>query len=126
MIAACIFVLAIGALVQWVIAYCRSFIVAADSVEISQKTLEVADLGEDCTPCDFDRILGLVRMAPNPLDDEGELRTVSTYFHIVSALSHFAALVSPSSKQRLDRELSRCTHFAAVALDRRLASIGVV
>lgn len=124
MIAGFILVLSIAALVQWVVAYGRSFILSAADVEISKKTREVVGLADgSVSPCEFDHLLALVRMAPNQINDAREIRTVSAYYRITSAASQIAALFSPSAKCVFDRELARCSHFAAVALDRRLSPV---
>ena len=125
MIAVGILVLSFLALVQWIIGYCRSFIVASEEVQISEKTRELVGPTHDLLdPREFDLILGLARKAPNPLDDAAQIRAVSAYFRILRAGDEIVRRISPKLEEQLDDELARCVHFAAVALDRRLAALG--
>lgn len=124
MIAGFIFVMSIAALIQWSVAYSRSFILSASDLEISEKTRKIVGLADgSLSPCEFDHLVALVRMAPNQINDAREFRAVSAYFRITCAASQIAALFSPRAKSWLDGELSRCCHFAAVALDRRLSPV---
>lgn len=124
MIAGFIFVLSIAALIQWTVAYSRSFILASADIEISEKTREIVGIADGAaSPCEFDHLIALVRMAPNQINDAREIRVVSVYYRITCAASQIAALFSPAAKGMFDRELCRCSHFAAVALDRRLSPV---
>lgn len=124
MIAVAIFVLSIAALIQWTVAYSRSFILASADIEISEKTRKIVEVADgSASPCEFDHIVALVRMAPNQINDAREIRAVSAYYRITCAASQIAALFSPAAKTLLEREICRCTHFAAVALDRRLSPV---
>lgn len=122
MIGAVIFVLSIGAFIQFFFSYCRSLLATYAKVEVSQKAREVAGIAaEPITGEDFHRLVGLIRVAPDPGDDATEIRTVSIYRGIIRLM---ASLISPRSvkaAQWFDRELALCAHFAAVTLDRRLA-----
>jgi hypothetical protein len=125
MIAVCILILSFTVLVQWIITYCRSFIVASERVQISEKTTQVVGASHGLIdPLKFDLILSLAVKAPNPVNDAGRIRVVSSYFRILQAADEIAEPVSPKLKEWLDDELERCVHFAAVALDRRLAALG--
>jgi hypothetical protein len=124
MIAVAILVLSIAALIQWSVAYSRSFILSAADLEISEKTRKIVGLADgSLSPCEFDHLVALVRMAPNQINDAREIRAVSAYYRITCAASQIAVLLSPAAKGMFDRELSRCSHFAAVALDRRLSPV---
>jgi len=125
MIAACILILSFLALVQWIITYCRSFIIASEGVQISEKTRQLVGASHSLAdPLEFDLILSLTLKAPNPVNDGGQIRAVSAYFRILQAADEIAEPLSPKLKGWLDEELARCVHFAAVALDRRLAALG--
>lgn len=124
MIAVCILILSFTALVQWIVTYCRSFIVASERVQISEKTRLVVGASHGLVdPLKFDLILSLAAKAPNPMNDAGQIRAVSTYFRILQAADEIAEPLSPKLKGWLHHELARCVHFAAVALDRRLAAL---
>jgi hypothetical protein len=125
MIAVGILVLSFAALVQWVISYCRSFVIASEEVRISGKTRELVGPSHDLfDPREFDLILGLARKAPNPANDDMQILIVSAYFRVLQAGDGILRRISPELKEWLDEELARCVHFAAVALDRRLAALG--
>jgi hypothetical protein len=124
MISAFMLVLTIGALIQFFFAYSRTLLLTYSKVEISERTREVSGVAiESVQPEDFPRLMTLLRVAPDPLDDAAELRAVSIYFRAVQ-LAHW--LVSPLSgavKEWSHFELGRCAHFAAVALDRRISPV---
>lgn len=122
MIPSLIFVLSLGALAQFAISYCRTLLLHSSEIVVSTRLQEVAGVAENCSPSDFDRIVQLIRFAPQMQDDAGRMRAISVYYRLTRVAS---ALVSPLSREAsnwFDGELSRCAHFAAVTLDRRLAT----
>jgi hypothetical protein len=124
MIAVCILIFSFIVLAQWVVAYCRSFIIASEKIEISDKTKEVVGASQNLLdPYEFDLILDLARKAPNPVNDGAQIRAVSAYFRVLRATSGIVERISPARREWMDEELARCVHFAAVTLDRRLAAL---
>jgi hypothetical protein len=124
MMASFILLFSAGALAQFFVSYCRSILVTYSKVELSPEALEVAGITLDqIHGGEFARLLGLVRIAPDPGDDRMELRTVKLYYSLVRlagfALSPFVSAVRDWS----ERESARCAYFVAVALDRRIASV---
>ncbi|MGH9710713.1 MAG: hypothetical protein ACRD37_09205, partial [Candidatus Acidiferrales bacterium] len=96
------------------------------TVEFSAATREVIGL----EPCEirggqFGRLLGLLRIAPNPDGDKWQLGIVSTYYRIISMIEMSVAQLVPVVQNWTERESTRCAYFAAAALDRRIASIPV-
>ena len=122
MIASLIFILSLGALGQFGVAYCQTLLLAYNKVELSQRVREVADIGERLAPSDFDRLLQLVRLAPPLADDATEIRAVSIYFRLASAAGVLVSPLSRKASQWFENELAHCSHFAAVTLDRRLVA----
>ena len=124
MIPSIVFVFSIAALLQFGASYCRALLINCSKVELSNKFRELSGLAADrLGQSDFDYLLQLIRLAPRVDGDEGTMRAVTVYFHLACVTSK---LVSPFSKQIsqwFDEEFSRCAHFAAVALDRRLVSV---
>jgi len=124
MIPSLIFMFSVGALAQFALAYCRSLLLAYAKVEVSEHTLQLAGLiGEIFRPHEFARLMALIDMQESPGDDTFEIRTIKLYHDL---LMSFRILLSPMgccASIWLDRELSRCTHFAAVTLDRRLSAV---
>ena len=124
MIPSIIFVFSIGALLQFGATYCRSLLMVYSTVELSDTLRKLSGLAPDrIERSDFDYLLQLIRLAPPLEGDAREMRAVTLYYRVASIA---AVLVSPFSKRVsgwFEEELSRCAHFAAVALDRRLATI---
>jgi hypothetical protein len=122
MISAFMLVLTVGALVQFFFAYCRTLLLTYSKVEISERTSEVTGISiEKVEPEEFSRLMGLLRVAPDPCDDAAERRAVSVYFRVVQLASWLVSPLSRAVEEWSEVELGRCAHFAAVALDRRLA-----
>jgi hypothetical protein len=121
MIAALICVFSLAILAQFLVSYVRSLVAAYRKVEISAQVREVAGLSNKGTEGDdFMRLLQLVRMCPERGDDGFEIRTVGIYYSLLNVsrrlLHSFQSLTV-----WLERERRHCAHFAAVALDRRIA-----
>lgn len=116
------FVFSVGALIQFAISYCRTLLLNSSELEISKRVLEVTGFAAgNYTSSDFDRVMQLIRFAPQLRDDAAQMRAISVYYRLTRVAS---ALVSPLSREAsrwFESELSRCTQFAVVALDRRVA-----
>ncbi|MFZ3199895.1 MAG: hypothetical protein ACLQMT_06300 [Candidatus Acidiferrales bacterium] len=124
MMSAIIFVCCFGAAGQFLVAYCRTLLAGSDSLVISDHTREVAGIhGKTLDPCEFNRLLGLARMTGIPAADTTQLRAVKSYYRILSLAERLLSSRSPEALQWIERELSRCTYFAAVSLDRRLVPV---
>ncbi|HEV2205069.1 MAG TPA: hypothetical protein VGR36_00925 [Candidatus Acidoferrales bacterium] len=122
MIASLIFVLSLGALAQFAVSYCRTLLLNSNEITLSTRLQEVAGVSEYCSPADFDRIVQLIRFAPQMRDDAGQMRAISLYYRLTRVVSTLVSPLSREASNWFDSELSRCSHFAAVALDRRLAT----
>lgn len=122
MIAALIFVISIAALLQFFISYCRSVIAATGKQELSEQAREVTGISarEVCGD-EFRRILGLVRLCPEPGNDDREIRAVSAYFSLLGLARSLLAKLAPEAASWAEHERGGCAYFAAVALDRRIA-----
>lgn len=122
MIPSLIFVLSLGALAQFAVSYCRTLLLNSNEVTLSPRLQEVAGVSEYCSPADFNRIMQLIRFAPQVRDDAGQMRAISLYYRLTRVVSTLVSPLSREASNWFDGELSRCSHFAAVALDRRLAT----
>ncbi|HVA72806.1 MAG TPA: hypothetical protein VNF02_06795 [Candidatus Limnocylindrales bacterium] len=112
------------ALVQFFLSYCRALLAAYGNVEFSATTREV--IGLDANQIhggEFDRLLGLVRIAPNAGDSKWELGIVTAYYRFLSMIDMSVAQLVPVAQSWSERESTRCAYFAAAALDRRIAAI---
>lgn len=113
-----------GALVQFFLSYCRSILATYAKVEVSSRTREVACIESERIPSsDFSRLLALLRLARDPGDDGLELFTVKLYYSLVQAAGALGQLFTSAAGAWSENEGSRCAYFAAVALDRRIASV---
>lgn len=112
------------ALVKFFLSYCRSILATYATVELSPATREVIGLeANEIRGGQFDRLLGLLRIAPNPGEDKWEMGIVSTYYRIVSMIDMSVAQLVPVAQSWSERESTRCAYFAAAALNRRIATI---
>lgn len=122
MIASLVFIFSVGALGQFAVAYCRTLLLAYNKVELSSRVREVTGIGQTVAASDFDRLLQLVRLAPPLADDASEIRTVRIYHGFASVANAMLAPLSKKVSHWIQGELESCSYFAAVALDRRLAT----
>ena len=112
------------ALVQFFMSYCRSLLASYAEVELSSATREI--IGMESTEIggqEFHRLLGLVRLAPNPGDDKWDLRIISTYYRVVRLAGMVTSPLSSVARKWSERQSSMCAYFAAAALSRRIASV---
>ena len=72
---------------------------------------------------DFDRLIRLARMAPDPEDDSAEIATVRVYYVAMRLLRWLTAPLSARLANLAECELTSCAYFAAVTLDRRLTPV---
>jgi hypothetical protein len=116
-----ILVFVIAALWQFSFAYCRTLLATYSKVELSGKIQKVMGLTVDTiAPHEFDRLMALVRVAPDPGDDAAEITAVSLYYRIMKIAAAVSSLMSEGARNWCRSELARCSYFAAVTLDRRL------
>jgi hypothetical protein len=71
---------------------------------------------------DFNHLLDLLRFAPQVKVDAAPMRAVTAYYRLARLGSKLVSPLSREASQWFQAELSRCTYFAAVSLDRRLAT----
>ncbi len=118
-----IFVFSVGALLQFAVSYCRTLLLDSSAIALSKRVQEFAGIRpKSCSPLDFDRVMQLIRFAAPSQDDAGQMRAVTIYYRLTRIALALVAPVSREASSWLQNELSRCTHFAAVALDRRIAT----
>jgi len=119
-----ILVFVITALWQFSFAYCRTLLATYSKVDLSGRILNVMGLTVDTiAPHEFDRLMALVRVAPDPGDDAAEITAVSLYYRIVKMAATVSSLMSEGASNWCRGELARCSYFAAVTLDRRLVPV---
>jgi hypothetical protein len=119
-----ILILGLGSLVQFAIAYCRTLLLAYSKVEVSDRAYAVAGIeASEVSYDDFDRLIRLAHMAPDPEDDSAEIVTVRIYYRAMRLLRWLIAPLSARLTKLAECELTSCSYFAAVTLDRRLTPI---
>lgn len=124
MIPALMLVFSCAALMQFCVSYCRSLLLAYAQIELSAATREMIGIqSEQIAGAQFRRLLGLVRLAPNPGDDKWELRVVSIYYRAVRFVGFLAKPFGAVAKKWVEHQTSLCAYFAAAALDRRIATV---
>lgn len=122
MIAALIVVISLAALIQFFVSYCRSVIAAYSKVELSEQVRDVAGIAaQPVKGDDFRRLVSLVRLCPERGEDGLEIRLVSGYHRMLGATRGMLRSIVPAIAGWAERERDRCSYFAAVALDRRIA-----
>jgi hypothetical protein len=123
MIAALICVVSLAALVQVFVSYCRSVLASSGKTELSDRLLEVADVGDrNLTADDFNRFMQLVRLCPEQNADHAGVRAILIYYRLLKIIGRlFGGLISGVNAWT-ERERRSCSHFAAVVLDRCISS----
>lgn len=121
MIAVCILIMSFGAVAQFVLAYCRTLLLTYSKVDVSASALDITGLsGESWEPREFGRVMALARHASSRHDDAAEIRAITAYYRVMGTAGRILGPLSRAAGEWIQQELSRCTYFAAVTLDRRL------
>jgi hypothetical protein len=81
----------------------------------------VTGIGTQPAGDDFGRVMQLLMLCPDRPEDRGEIRAIGMYFRLLNLAKAAGALVAPPVQVWAENERGRCTYFAAVALDRRVA-----
>ncbi len=122
MIAALILVISLAALLQFFVSYCRSAIATCSKKELSEQAREVTGIQDHGVAGEeFQRLVQLVGLCPEPGDDRFEIRAVRNYYRLLSLVRALMRRLAPGVASWAERERAGCAYFAAVALDRRIA-----
>src|SRR5438270_287067 len=121
MMGALIFVFSVIFLLQFFVSYCRSLIAASVTHELSPEVLDVTGLSHATSGEDFARVTQLLHLCPDRPEDRSAVRAIGAYFRLLNFVAVSLARLVPSSRAWIESERSRCTYFAAVTLDRRIA-----
>jgi hypothetical protein len=121
MIAALVLACSILFFLQFFVPYCRSLIAASSSHVLSPEVQDVTGLTSPASGEDYHRVVQLLRLCPDRPEDRGEIRAIGAYFSMLSGLKTLTRSIAPAVRAWTERERGRCTYFAAVALDRRVA-----
>jgi hypothetical protein len=123
MMATLIAAVSLAALVQVFVSYCRSVLASARKVDLSPRVAALAGMqGESLAADDFARVLQLVRLCPEQHADQAGIRAVGTYFRLLQMIRRAVGGFNPGVAVWTEEESKRCSHFAAVVLDRCISS----
>ena len=119
--AAIILVCSVAFFLQFFVPYCRSLIASSAEHLLSPEVQDVTGITTQAAGDDFARVMQLLMLCPDRPEDRGEIRAVGMYFRLLNVMKGAAARLTPSLLTWAEKERGRCTYFAAVALDRRVA-----
>ena len=112
------------ALVQFCLSYCRAILVPYATIELSPATREIIGLeANEIRGGQFNRLRGLVRIAPDAGEGKWQLGIVAAYYRFLSMIDMSVAQLVPVARTWSERESTRCAYFVAAALDRRVAAL---
>lgn len=116
LIAALIFVVSLGLLVQFFMAYCRSLISQTFSLELSDQAHQVTGIDDHhIHGSDFHRMMGLLHICPGPGNDRFQVGAVHAYYSFLGLLR---GIFGPA--EWVARDQKSCSYFVAISLDRRI------
>ncbi|GAC1668056.1 MAG: hypothetical protein NVS9B4_23910 [Candidatus Acidiferrum sp.] len=121
MIAWMILLLSVAAVLQFFVAYCRSLIAASARHVLSAEVKDVAGLAGAPDGDDFARVVQFLRLCPEQPDDRSGVQAIGAYYRLLNFANSTLAQIVPTVGAWTARERAQCAHFAAVALDRRIA-----
>lgn len=117
MIASCILVLSVAALIQFFVSYCCSLVAVYSRVQLSLQALELAGLtSQRARGEDFGPLVRPIRLCPQLGDDRAELWAVRVYYSLVHL--HGLGPLAPPKAAQAEHEHAGCAHAAGVAVDR--------
>jgi hypothetical protein len=88
---------------------------------LSSEVQDVTGISQEAAGDDFARVMQLLMLCPDRPEDRSEIRAIRMYYRLLNVMKTTMARVAPASKAWAEKERGRCTYFAAVALDRRVA-----
>jgi hypothetical protein len=121
MMAAVILVCSVAFFLQFFVPYCRSLIASSAGHVLSPEVQDVTGITTQAAGDDFARVMQLLMLCPDRPEDRSEIRAIGVYFRLLNVVKTAAGRLVPSLLAWAEKERGRCTYFAAVALDRRVA-----
>jgi len=121
MIATIMFAIAGAALGQFMLYYWRSVVAGVAAQPVSDRMRKAAGLaGASVGPADFQAVVDLHGLTPGLKHDDGSLRIVRAYYSVVEALGRLAGFRLPAVAAWSEREMTTCSRYVAVLVDRQL------
>jgi hypothetical protein len=121
MMAAIILVCSLAFFLQFFVPYCRSVIASSTGHVLSAEVQDVTGITQQAAGDDFARVMQLLMLCPDRPEDRSEIRAIGAYYRLLNVMKTTVARVAPGLMAWAEKERGRCTYFAAVALDRRVA-----
>jgi hypothetical protein len=121
MMAVLILVCSVATLLMFFVSYCLSLTAASAKQPISQEVADVTGIRAAASGDDFARVVQLLELCPEHPDDRREIRAINAYFGMLGVVHDTIARLVPPLRVWTEVERGHCTHFAAIALDRRIA-----
>jgi hypothetical protein len=122
MIFAITYIAVTAVLAESFIHHCRSILASSRKIHLPPGIYEAAGMNRDgLAPGDFERFLELARVCPEECADDRSMCAVCAYYGLVRALGRASKGLAPRLESWAEKEQRNCSHFAAVALDRRIS-----
>jgi hypothetical protein len=122
MILTLIYITLVAVLAEFFIHYCRSILASSRRIQLPPEVCDAAGVRRDAVaPGDFERLLELVRVCPEEAADGRGICAVCAYYGLVRALGRASHGLVTRVESWAEKEQGNCSHFAAVALDRRIS-----
>ncbi len=122
MILTLMYVVLVGVLAEFFVYYCRSILASSRRIQLPAALCEAAGVARDgVAPGDFERFLELVRVCPEESADDRRICAVCAYYGLMRAVGRASRGLVPRVESWAEKEQRNCSHFAAVALDRRIS-----
>jgi hypothetical protein len=122
MVLTLIYIALAAVLAEFFIHYCRSILASSRSIQLPADVCEAAGVDRSgVAPGDFERFLELVRVCPEEAAGDRSICAVCAYYGLVSALGRASRGRVRRVESWAEKEQLNCSHFAAVALDRRIS-----
>jgi hypothetical protein len=121
MVAAILLAISAAALGQFALYYWRSVVASVAAQPLSDRVRVAAHLaGPSVGAADFQAVLSLHDVTPGLKEDSHGLRVVRAYYDVVELIGRLAKLGFPVLAAWSEREMTTCSRYVAVLVDRRL------
>jgi hypothetical protein len=123
MFSAMLFAIAVVALAQFALYYCRAVLTGVAAQPISSRVLEAAQVSEEgLRGADFQKLASLLAVTPQLEGHGSKLHLIRTYYNFVGRISQLFSSLSPAIAVWSEQERVLCARYTAVQVDRRLAA----
>jgi hypothetical protein len=109
-------------LVEFFVYRCRSILASSRKIELPAGVREAAGVDRtDVAPGDFEKLVELANLCPEESAGGPNICAVCTYYNLVHMIGRASRGLAPRLASWAEKEQRNCSHFAAVALDRRIS-----